>query len=247
MTGHCPSHIHDWIFAPFTRFIESDKGLVGCAGLSLSEIMFVEHLRDYLQPRSIMVVGNSLGWSTIALALTFPEAQIVALDPDENGINLTKRLAEEHGLNIKPMVACSPDGLAPCAAELPGPVDLFLIDALHTNEAIVTDLTAAVKVASPDAFYLLHDVVNFRMVDGVRQIQKTHGLNAELLTRTDSGMGVIYRDVSPELAAYIRCFTDNRDLLAAYRGVIKQYLDEETSGGFRVGDVLGESLASLGA
>jgi hypothetical protein len=236
LTGHSTSHMHNWRDAPFTRFFDG-QGLVGCAGLSLFEIMFVEHLRDYLQPRAILVIGNAHGWSTLALALTFPAARIVAIDPDQVGIDLTNRLAEQNGLNVRAIATTSPHGVGPaCAADLPGPADFVLIDAVHTNEAIITDFTAAAAVADPQAAYLFHDVVNWRMVEGVKRIQQQSGLQGRLLTRTPSGMALLHREIAPEFAAYLDCFTDNPQLLANYRSLIGRSVDA---------DPLGEALAAL--
>ena len=238
LTGHATNHMHQWMDAPFTRFFDG-AGLVGCAGLSLFEVMFLEHLRDYLQPRSILVIGNAHGWSTVALALTFPAAKIVAIDPDAHGIELTNRLAQQNGLNITGVVGTSPDSVIPAwQAHAPGPADFVLIDALHTNEAIVVDHAASAQVAAENAVYLFHDVINWKMINGMNQISASSGLTARLLTRTPSGMAVMHRQISPELDAYLDCFTDNAELLSAYRNLVRQSVG---------GDVMGEALVSLGA
>ena len=235
LTGHSSKHMYDWTDAPFTRFFDGN-GIVGCAGLSLFEIMFMEPLRDFIDPKSILVIGNAHGWSTLALALIFPNARIVGIDPDEGGVELTNRLAKANGLSIEVITAFSPDGVKPaCAAHLPGPVDLTLIDALHTNDAIKVDFAAAAEVSSADAFYLFHDVINWRMTAGLKDIQQSSGLDARILTRTPSGMAAVYREVSPELQAYLGCFTDNMELLAAYRNMIRNTFSA---------DVFGEAIAS---
>ena len=235
LTGHSSKHMYDWMDAPFTRFFDG-AGIVGCAGLSLYEIMFLEPLRSFIDPKSILVIGNAHGWSTIALALIFPQAKIVAIDPDQGGVDLTNRLAKANGLSIEVVTAFSPDGVKPaCATHLPGAVDLTLIDALHTNEAIKVDFAAAAEVSAPNALYLFHDVINWRMTAGLKDIQQSSGLNARILTRTPSGMAAVYRDVSPELQAYLDCFTDNMELLAAYRTMIRNSFSA---------DVFGEAIAS---
>jgi len=235
LTGHSSKHMYDWMDAPFTRFFDG-AGIVGCAGLSLYEIMFLEPLRSLIDPKSILVIGNAHGWSTIALALIFPQAKIVAIDPDQGGVDLTNRLAKANGLSIEVVTAFSPDGVKPaCATHLPGAVDLTLIDALHTNEAIKVDFAAAAEVSAPNALYLFHDVINWRMTAGLKDIQQSSGLNARILTRTPSGMAAVYRDVSPELQAYLDCFTDNMELLAAYRTMIRNSFSA---------DVFGEAIAS---
>lgn len=235
LTGHSSKHMYDWTDAPFTRFFDG-SGIVGCAGLSLYEIMFMEPLGGFIDPKSILVIGNAHGWSTIALALIFPKAKIVAIDPDEGGVELTNRLAKANGLSIEVVTAYSPGGVKPaCAAHLESDVDLTLIDALHTNEAIKVDFGAAAEVSAENAVYLFHDVINWRMTAGLKDIQQTSGLNARILTRTPSGMAAVYREISPEFQAYLDCFTDNMELLAAYRTMIRNTFSA---------DVFGEAIAS---
>jgi hypothetical protein len=236
LTGHSTGHMFDWMDAPFTRFFDG-KGIVGCAGLSLFEIMFLEHLSGYLTPKNILVIGNAHGWSTLAAALTFPDAKIVAIDPYEPGIALTNKLAQENQLKIAAVEAYSPDGIKPaCADHLDGPVDFVLIDAVHTNEAIITDFAAAREVAAADCFYLFHDVVNWKMTEGLKHNQTSSGLDGRLLTRTPSGMAVLFKDASAELLAYLDCFSDNPQLLQAYRDLVRQTM---------VKDSFGEAIAAL--
>jgi hypothetical protein len=236
LTGHSTQHMFDWMDAPFTRFFDGN-GIVGCAGLSLFEIMFLEHLRDYLKPKNILVIGNAHGWSTVALALTFPKAKIVAIDPYEPGIELTNKLAGDHKLKIAAVAGLSPQAIKPaCAEHLDAPVDFVLIDAVHTNEAIVTDFLGAREVADDDCVYLFHDVVNWKMTEGLKQNQAVSGLQSRLLTRTPSGMAVLFNHIPAEMLAYLDCFSDNTQLLAAYRDLVRQTM---------VKDSFGEALASL--
>lgn len=230
LTGHSTQHMFDWMDAPFTRFFDGSN-IVGCAGLSLFEVMFLEHLRGYLDPKSILVIGNAHGWSTIALGLIFPKARILALDPYEEGIALTNRLAQANNLDIIAVAAASPDGVSPlCKELLPGPVDFVLVDAIHTNDAVVTDFNAARAVASEDAFYVFHDVVNWKLMDGIKQNQLTSGLDGRLLTRTPSGMAALFREVEPDLLAYLDCFSDDTQLLQAYRNVVRQTMTRDSFG-----------------
>jgi hypothetical protein len=115
-------------------------------------------------------------------------------------------------------------------------VDFVLIDAIHTNEAIKTDFIAAAEVANRDAFYLFHDVINWKMVDGFKSIQSASGLGGRILTRTPSGMAVLHGEVAPGLTQYLDCFSDNAQLLTAYRSMVQRSF---------AGDVFGEALASL--
>ena len=123
ITGHSPFHFLNWRDAPFTRFLKG-KELQGNFGIALQEVMFVEHFRDFISPRRIFIIGNAYGWSTIALGLIFPEAKIVAIDPDAVGVELTNRLIATNGLSAKAVVASSPADVTRVANEyLDGPVD----------------------------------------------------------------------------------------------------------------------------
>ena len=102
---------------------------------------------------NVFCIGNSFGYSTLALALAFgPRARIVALDAHEtrngkdsmvaSGTNLTRRLAKLQGLNVRVHVGVSPfevgSGLrhermayAP-GQDRAGGIDLAFIDGAHT-------------------------------------------------------------------------------------------------------------------
>ena len=161
--------------------------------------MFVEHFRDFISPRRIFIIGNAYGWSTIALGLIFPEAKIVAIDPDAVGVELTNRLIATNGLSAKAVVASSPADVTRVANEyLDGPVDFSLIDAVHRNEAIKTDFAAVKSVAMDNAYYLFHDVINWNMIDGFKELLATHQLQGKVFTRTTSGMALAASSISPE-------------------------------------------------
>jgi len=236
MTGHCPGHMFQWRDAPFTRFLRDDGSLVGCFGLSVHELLVLEPLNRHIDPRRILVVGNAHGWSSIALALFFPGAMVVGLDPEAEGIALTNRLAADHGLAVRGVVGSSP-GDVPDAVRryLGGPVDLVLVDAVHSNEAVVGDVRGVHPLAAPDALYILHDVINWNLVDGVREAQRMYGLRGRVLTRTASGMAVLHRDIPTGLDAYLSCFADDPDRLRLYREQVRA----------EHGDRLADTLARL--
>lgn len=219
LTGYAPQHFAGFPDVQFTRFLTRDKAIVGMIGLALQEIMFLEPLGGMLSPKNILVVGNALGWSTVALSLIFPDARVVAIDPDQEGNDLTNRIAEAGGLNMRAVEGFSPgDVKSVVARHLDGPPELFLIDAVHTSEAIVEDFAVCQAVGAPDSFYLFHDVINCGLVDGVNRIRATSGLTVRVLTRTPSGMAVAYPKVPQAVAEYVACFTDeNMDAYRAYR------------------------------
>lgn len=217
VTGHNPLHFGGWGDAPFTRFVK-DNAVHGIAGLALQEIMFLEGLAGCMAPKRILVIGNAFGWSTIALALIFPDAVVVALDPGEEGNMVTRAVAAAGGLRITVETGYSPQGVAAqCVPGLGGPADLILIDAVHTNEAVLTDFAACLPLIHDETVVLFHDVVNWGMIDAFNQIRRDNQLEGHVLTRTPSGMAVVWRRASAALRDYVAVFTDDPQLLPRYR------------------------------
>src|SRR5579871_4753238 len=79
-TGLNPSHFENYPLAPFTWFISDGKSLTNGLGISLQEIYFLECLFAGFQPKRVFVIGNSAGWSTLAIALANPSAAVLAID-----------------------------------------------------------------------------------------------------------------------------------------------------------------------
>lgn len=208
ISGLSPTHFFNQRDVPFTTFVKNKK-MFGSPGLALQEVMFLENFRDYIAPKRVLIVGNAYGWSTVVLALIFPGAKTLAIDIDPHGVEFTNDLIKRHGLAAEAVVAESPKGVKTAVdRHLGGPVDFCLIDAMHDNASLVADFAAVHAVAAPDAPILLHDVINWHMVDGVRQIEKQHRLNSKILTRTPSGMALVYRSLAPAFDAYLNCFSD---------------------------------------
>lgn len=219
LTGYNPAHFNGYTDAPFTHFLNQEKQLVGFLGLALQEIMFLESLGGVLSPKNILVIGNAHGWSTVALAMIFPQAKVVAIDPGVDGNALTNRIAKACGLNLLAAEGYSPQAVGPIVTvHLDGKPDLILIDAVHTNEAIVADFAACQAVAVEDVIWLFHDVINCSLVDGINRIREISGLTVQVLTRTASGMAVAYGDAPQDFIDYVECFTDaNMNAFRAYR------------------------------
>lgn len=217
LTGYNPSHFFNFKDAPFTIFHKDNK-LHGCFGLALQEVMFLEGFRHYLKPKSILVIGNAYGWSTLALGLIFPEAKVIAIDPNAEGNELTNTLAREHKINAMAIYGKSPQDVSAIAkAQDAEQIDFFLIDADHNNEAVITDFKACAPLAHSDSLFFFHDVINWNMIDGFEHICQQHQMNGQILTRTPSGMAVLWKNASEETLEYISAFTENPDLFQAYR------------------------------
>ena len=163
--------------APFTRFVKDGRSMTGGLGIALQEIYLLENLFGAYRPRHVLIIGNSLGWSTLAIAMPLPDSQIAAMDAgfDENapyGLDLTNRMAASAGLDKVRAVkgASSQDVAGVVDAELDGRVDFALIDGLHTNEQVVLDYEAIARKAARDAVYLFHNVYALNFTKGSHRL-----------------------------------------------------------------------------
>lgn len=227
VTGYNSHHFFDWRDAPFTVFLDG-SGFVGCPGLALQEVMFLEHLGTYLNPANCLVIGNAMGWSTLATGLTFPKAKTVGVDNSaETGIAFTNAAFQAQGLRGGAVLGESPKDIARIVAdEFDGPVDFALIDAVHDNDAIQADFHALRDCASPDCVYLFHDVINWNMLRGFKALLKDSGLEGCVLTRTPSGMAMAYSKNLPDACrAYLSVFSDDTNFFRQYRHTIRQNKD----------------------
>jgi len=230
LTGYNSHHFFDWRDAPFTVFSQGSS-IVGCPGLALQEVMFLEGLGAYLNPRNCLVIGNAMGWSTIATGLTFPNAKTIGIDnAARDGIDFTNQAFKELSLKGGAVLAESPAGVAGVAAHFDGPVEFCLIDAVHDNTAIQQDFKAVREIAAPTCVYLFHDVINWGMLPGFNSLIAASGLNGFVLTRTPSGMALAApKPLAPDLETYLSVFTDDPDLFRRYRATVRASFDKLAS------------------
>jgi predicted O-methyltransferase YrrM len=226
LTGYNSHFFQNFRDAPFTRLLSTDGQLLGHAGLALQEVMFIEGLASYIAPRNILAIGNAYGWSSVALSLIFPGARVAALDPLTEGIELTNSLAAGSTLSLTAVVGSSPEDVAGTVSRhLQGPVDLALIDAIHTNEAVVADFKAVEAVAYPSTVFIFHDVMTWKLEEALFAIRDM-GYRMRILTRTPSGMAVVCKTATADLDAYLGAFSDDPEFFKNYRKfVVESYVD----------------------
>jgi hypothetical protein len=197
-TGLNPCHFGNLPSAAFTWFIKDGESLTNGLGIAMQEVYFLECLFARLKPRSVFIIGNSAGWSSLALALLNPQARCVAIDAgfDRNaleGIDFTNRVAAEERLDLRVVKAVSPDGVAGVVAEhLTEKIDFAFIDGYHTVEQVIRDFAALRAHADPACVYLFHDVHEFKLGPGIAENVASSGLTADLLLGTSSGMAIVY-------------------------------------------------------
>ena len=221
ITGYNPFHMHNWRDAPFTVFANENK-LLGCPGLALQEIMFLESLGKYLEPKNCFIVGNAFGWSTVATALTFPGSKTIGIDKETNprGRDLTNQIFEALNLEGGAQLGVSPkDTSKVCGENFDGEIDFVLIDAIHTNRAIYADFQGVFPLCSERCVFLFHDVINWKLASGFEAITKESGLTGKILPRTTSGMAIAYNEnnVSEGFRNYVDVFAGDLKIFNSYR------------------------------
>ncbi|HZL60601.1 MAG TPA: class I SAM-dependent methyltransferase [Stellaceae bacterium] len=222
--GVAPNHADGLPWATFTWFCRDGKSMTGNLGIAVQEVYFLEHVLAAYHPKRALIIGNSMGWSTLALGLLMPGGKVAALDmaPDQamrDGLALTNRIAERHQLPVRALQGISPQDVARIVdVELGGNVDLAFIDGLHTSEQIVLDYRAVRDKAASDAVYLFHDVVFCDLHAGLAEIGRIAGMTPQLLLGTPSGMAIMYDSKRhPELARMVAAFVPPDSALAVVR------------------------------
>jgi predicted O-methyltransferase YrrM len=200
-----------------TYLIEDGKNIaLSGGGIGMSEVALIEDLGQLLSPRRVFGIGCSFGWSTIALAMAFPQAKVVVIDAGHGngvrGVEFTNALARDMGSNVVAKIATSPQDVTPTIeAEFDGPLDFVFIDAWHIDEAQYADFKAVRPHCAPNAVYLFHDVLLCEMTASFIQIWKDLGeaYRPRLLTRTLTGMGILTRHADdPRLERLLDTYID---------------------------------------
>ena len=196
-SGLNPDHNDGHPYAPFTWLLKDGKSFSNGLGIALQEIYFLENLFDAYRPKSVLIIGNSFGWSTLAVGLLNSETPIVALDAcfDENadvGLDLTNRLAKQAGTKVVTVEGVSPNDLPMVIGDyLDGQVDFCFIDGLHTNEQVYKDYAGVRPYMPKDGVYLFHDVLSCGLGPGMDRIAEDCGRMPEVLYGTPSGMAIL--------------------------------------------------------
>jgi predicted O-methyltransferase YrrM len=198
-TGLNPCHFDNFPLAPFTWFFNNGgESLTNGLGIALQEIYFLECLFARYRPERLFAIGNSAGWSTLALALLNPGARVVAIDAgfDRNahdGIGFTNRVAEEEDLPVRVVEGRSPEDVAAILrTEAMAPIDFAFIDGHHSVAQVQLDFHAMRPHAAPGCVYLFHDVATFALHRGIEKIVEDARLASQLLLGTTSGMAIVY-------------------------------------------------------
>ena len=217
LTGYNPYHFANFMDAPFTFFFK-DSRIHGAGGLALQEIMFLENFHDFIEPKNILVLGNAMGWSTLALGLIFPSANVIAIDMNKEANSFTNELARVNNINAKAMDGMFPGDVGHVVGNcLNSVIDLVLIDGTHENANIIADSSACLPYCHNKTLFIFHDIINWGLVDGFRHICSSNGLAGCILTRTPSGIGLAWWSLPKEFLEYLSVFCEEPELFRLYR------------------------------
>jgi hypothetical protein len=223
-TGLNPSHFGNFGQAAFTWFIKNGESLTNGLGIAVQEVYFLECLFARFHPKSVFVIGNSLGWSTFAIALANPAGRVLAIDAGldrraREGIDFTNRVAEAEHLAIRVVAGKSPDDVATIVQHyaMP-PIEFVFVDCYQSVEQVQYDFRAVRTQAAPGCIYLFHDVAMFDLTAGIECVAAEAGLRWELLLGTTSGMAIAYDPtLSPAMLDVIAPFIASSDSIAVIR------------------------------
>ncbi|MEE2998741.1 MAG: class I SAM-dependent methyltransferase [Pseudomonadota bacterium] len=213
----------DHAYLPFSYIYLNGTEMCKGGGLAISELTFVDCITSIAEPKNIFVIGNSFGWTTLALGLMCPKSRVVAIDicwrPDEAyGIEVTNKLGRQIEADIRAIKAKSPDNVSEVVKNnFEGGIDLVLIDGGHTPEQQTNDFAACKQVANDKCIYLFHDVINFQMVQSFAKIaEQNEQLISSILFRTPSGMAISYpKEYSEKLSRIVHSFTESDERIKA--------------------------------
>jgi hypothetical protein len=205
---HKPTSEYAWLWKDYQQQTEN-------LGIALKELYFLEcalgmpaptsYARPW-KPRTILVIGNSFGWSTFALALLCPQAHVYAVDIGdtpftEEWIDRSNQIAEAEALAVTVIKGASPHAvdqlLGPGGALEGQTLDLVLIDGLHSPEQVGLDLTAVLPALSEGSVVLCHDAVLFGLTETIGTIAQDHALKPSTLWSTPSGIVVLTKSRPP--------------------------------------------------
>lgn len=198
VTGLNPAHFAGFPLAPFTWFLKDGASLTNGLGIALQEIYFLECLFARFRPERLFAIGNSLGWSTLALALLNPDGKVVAIDSGDDrnaqfGIELTNEIARAEELKLSVVVGRSPQDVPRVITEHDlAPLQFAFIDGYHSVAQVQADFAALRPHAGADCLYLFHDVISCSLLPGIEKLAAESGLQFAVFSGTPSGMALVW-------------------------------------------------------
>jgi len=158
---------------------DKKKRIINCSGgFTVSDTFLFYSISKLIEPKNILVIGNSFGLSTFVLADLFPKAIIDAIDAEldgnepQLGSEITRKISLTDFNNVNLSIGFSPDDLSRVASGKT--YDFIFVDAMHTNEAVLKDYYGIQNLVSENCIIYFHDVANCKMFESWDLIKK-HG------------------------------------------------------------------------
>ncbi len=224
-------------FVADDTFLKSTSG-----GIANDEATFLYGICRFLQPKRILVIGNSYGVSTLFLSLVNLESDLVALDKFRvNGNAVTRKLLKD--MDHKTVIEGStPKDLIPIIDKyLGGTVDFCLIDAVHTDEVQTTEFKILQHYMSKKSIIVFHDVVSANLMESFNQLKDVNDtFDFRLATKTSSGLGLAIKgDLDPEFESFLAYFTQSLETVSRFNLAIEtlglsRYFPAESINAFKI-------------
>lgn len=209
-----PQYINSAKFI-FTRLYVGHLNQTYHLGIAMREIAFLESLSSLTDFRNIFIVGNSFGFSTLALALMNPQAKVVAIEIGmetftNSWIEATNAIAQAEGLNVKVVKGSSPENNAEIIdRELGGSIDFAFVDGLHTNEAVQKDFDSLRPFGHSRTIYGFHDVLSHKMVEGLSACVSRNPIPTHFFFATPSGIALASQEFPPGFDVFCDLYASN--------------------------------------
>jgi predicted O-methyltransferase YrrM len=152
------------------------KRTINCSGgFTVSDAFLFSAVSRIIQPKNILVIGNSFGLSTFVLADLFPNATIDAIDAElednepQLGSEITRKIIKSDFSNVNLTIGFSPDDLLKVANGKT--YNFIFVDAMHTNVAVLKDYYGIQGLISDDCLVYFHDVANCNMFEAWNNIR----------------------------------------------------------------------------
>jgi predicted O-methyltransferase YrrM len=204
------------------NFIVRENLCLSSSGsISDAEMAFMLGLCEVVEPRRILVIGNSYGLSTLFLALANPEGLVVAIDKFRtNGLQFTEKLCE--GLKVNAIQASTPDQLDLVVNRyLDGCVDLVLVDAVHENEIQTAEFRILARFLSESAAVVFHDVLSCDLLPSIRELdQEFPDHTFAVLPKTTSGLAVGYTSKNDALSEFLGYYQAEPQLVSDFQSLL---------------------------
>lgn len=189
--------------------VVNDGFVQTAGGISIDELFFLSLILSRFKPKFGFFIGIAFGWSTLAIGMLAPQTRLYGIDnlsegeKAATGFDLAIKMGKKLDLDLELSVGTSPEDIPSIMQRIPGPVDFSFIDGKHTDEQILLDFSAVLPYMDQRSIILFHDVVGvgITMLKGwnaVTAIAEKNGYSHAIMRRTASGMGILYRNTTPE-------------------------------------------------